>query len=47
MNNAQVKQEAQRISECCSKIQTLNSSADVQQEVQRIKDCCAKIEQSL
>lgn len=45
MANVQVNQEAQRISDCCNKMQNMNDEQQLRQEVQKIRDCCSKIEQ--
>ncbi|MEI7024984.1 hypothetical protein [Paenibacillus sp. y28] len=47
MSSHEVKQEAKRIAECCSKIESLTSEIEIRNQIAKIKEACAMMEHAL
>lgn len=44
MTDNQVKEQANRIEECCDEIKSATTSAVIKQNVQEIRRCCDELE---
>lgn len=47
MASNEVKEQAQKIAECCAKLATMTGPADIRNEVEKIKQICSAIENQI
>lgn len=44
MSSSRVREEAQKIQECCSKLQNMTNEGDIRNQLEKIKQSCSAIE---